>query len=169
MIEERAKQILEDFSIYKELPASISRKHHIGETLSLHLDLAVNVMNHLCDEFNIQGEDKDMLIGATWLHDIGRCAISQKGKVEEAGWKYYEATGYSRIKSLMKIHGSIGRAILDDYDIPRKKEIQRLISVHMSHWYELEPQPENLYEYLICIADYVESRGVDILKYKEHK
>lgn len=81
-IEERAKQILDEFPIHRELPASISGKHHIGETLREHLEIAVNVMKHLCDEFNIHGSDRDMLLAATWLHDIGSCLICQKGKVE---------------------------------------------------------------------------------------
>ena len=163
-IEERAKQILDDFPIHRGMPASLSGKYHIGETQREHLELAVNVMRHLCDEFNIKNPDRDMLIGATYLHDIGLYVITQKGKVDLPNWRYYEKTGYSRIQSLMYIHGTIGRAVINAYDIDRKKEIGDLISVHMSHWYPLEPQPKCRYDDLICIADYAASRGIGIFE-----
>jgi hypothetical protein len=165
-IEERAKQILLDFPIMEHLPASISGKHHIGETQRQHIELAVNVMEHLCQEFNIQGSNRDLLIGATYLHDIGLYVITEKGKVNLPGWEYYSATGYSRIKELMFIHPIISAAILDKYKIDRINEIKKLVSVHMSHWYPLCPQPKTLSDYLICTADYVASRGNGIFKYE---
>lgn len=166
-IELRALEILDDFPIHRELPASLSGKYHIGETQRQHLELAVNVCKHLCDEFNVQKEDRDMLIATTWLHDIGLYIITQKGDVKSSGWKYYKITNYSRLKDVMQIHGTIGACILDNIDIPRKQEIQKLIRSHMSHWYSKEPQPNSLYAYIICIADYVASRGNEILDYKK--
>lgn len=166
IIEKRALEILDKFPIYFELPASLSGKHHIGETQREHLEIAVKVCNHLCDEFNVQGEDRDMLLAATWLHDIGLYIISQKGDIKLDGWKYYKATGYSRLTDIMQIHGTIGACILDNFDIPRKEEILKLIRSHMSHWYPKEPQPDSLYEYIICISDYIASRGKSILDYK---
>lgn len=166
-IEKIALLILGDFPIHYKLPASLSGKTHIGETGRQHLELAVNIMKHLCEEFNIIGSDRDMLIGATWLHDIGVYVISKKGKIEEWGWKYYSATDYSRIESCMRLHPLIGANILNNYDIPRKKEIQRLIKVHMSHWYYDCPNPQNLHEHLICVADYIASYGKGIFEYKE--
>jgi len=168
-ITKRALEILEDFPIHYELPASLGGKYHIGETARQHIELAVNVMQHLCDEFNIKGSDRDLLIGATWLHDIGIYEISKKGNVKERGWKYFEATGYSKHTSSMKKHPILGAYIISYYNIPRKKEVRNLISVHMSHWYPNCPQPENLHEYLICTADYVASRGKGILEYKGRK
>lgn len=164
-IEDYALGILEMFPIHKEMPASISGEHHIGETHRQHLEYAVSVMKHLCDELNISVDDREMLVAATWLHDIGLYAITVKGEVTLQGWKYYES-GYSRLSAGMESHGTIGASVLQDYDIPKKKEIQRLISVHMSHWYPRQPQPEQLYDYLICIADYVASRGAGIFEYK---
>ena len=169
-IEKVALAILDDFPIHKEMPASLSGKYHIGETSREHLEITVNVCKHLCDEFNVHGEDRDMLIAATWLHDIGLYIINQKGDIDVLkGWEYYEATGYSRLVDVMQIHGTIGACILDKFDIPRKDEIQKLIRSHMSHWYSKEPQPNSLYEYIICTSDYVASRGKDIFNYKEKK
>jgi len=169
-IVDQAKHILEQFPIYKELPASLSGKHHFGETHKTHIELTVIVMEHLCDEFNIKGEDRDLLIAAAYLHDIGLYKITQKGKVDLPGWKYFEQSGYSRNENLMYKHGTVGAQVLDDFEIDRKEELKRLISVHMSHWYKDEPQPNTLYEYLICIADYIASKGENIFRYeKTHK
>lgn len=167
IIEQRALEILEEYPIYKELPASVSGKYHIGETQREHLEIAANVIRHLCDEFNVKGEDRDMLIAATYLHDIGLYVITMKGDIKISGWTYYEKTGYSRITALMFIHGSIGRAVINKYKINRKEDIMRLVQLHMSHWYSLEPQPKDLWGYMICTADYTASRGVEILNYKE--
>jgi len=168
IITERALEILNEYAVSENMPASISGKHHIGETRTEHLQLAVNVMSHLCNEFNIHGEDRDMLIASTYLHDIGIYVISSNKKVHIPGWKEYE-TGWSRHGALMQLHPLIGSAVLEMYDIPRKKEIQRLVSIHMSHWYKMCPQPETLYEYLICTADYIASRGQNILKYEKER
>ena len=35
------------------------------------LEIAVKVMKHLCREFNISDNDRDLLIASTYLHDIG--------------------------------------------------------------------------------------------------
>ena len=167
-LETIAQGILTDFPIHLEVPASISGKHHIGETARQHLEMATNVMRHLCREFNISDKDTDMLVAATWLHDLGLYIITKKGNYcNDVGWKHYEKTNYSRLSACMQSHGTIGASILSGYDIPRKVEIMRLVSVHMSHWYPMQPQPETLYERLICIADYTASKGDDIFKYHE--
>ena len=168
-IENRALEILQKFPIYHKMPASISGKYHIGETSEQHLISTVNVMSHLCNEFNIKKEDRDMLLATSWLHDIGLYVITKKGKVNLLGWVYYDISGYSRLQACMQSHGSIGVDVLEEYDIPRKKEIQRLISVHMSHWYKNQSQPTNLYEYLICVADYTASRGKRMLERAEFR
>jgi len=156
-ITKQALKIIEDYPIYEELPASISGKYHLGETLRQHSELAVKIIKALCLEFNISDEDTDMLIAATYLHDIGNCAISRKGKVE--GYDYYEKTGFSRLNIVHKAHPIISALVIDKYDIDRKEEIKRLVSVHMSHWYKgYCPQPNNLFEYLICTADFMASR-----------
>jgi len=130
-------------------------------------------MKHLCDEFNIHGTQKDILIASTYLHDIGIYAITVKGKVDIPSWKYYEETDYSRSPALMQLHPLISSSLLDRYKDKINKfileKIKQLVSVHMSHWYPMCPQPNNLDEYLICTADYVASRGTGILKYGGRK
>lgn len=166
-IEKRAIEILNEcFPNYKDIPASISGKYHIGETHEQHLQLVNNILKHMCDEFNIHDIKRDILLASGWLHDIGEYEIIVKGKVDGDQWTYYEKSDYSRLNNLMKSHGSIGAKILDNYDIPFKEDIKRLVACHMSHWYKNEPQPQQLDEYLICVADYVASRGTGIFEYK---
>lgn len=166
-LEKQALGILKDFPIINELPASLSGKHHIGETAIQHLELAVNVMKHLCLEFNVPKEDWDLLIAATYLHDIGGYPLCVKGKMDLPHWKYHEATGFSRLDCFFYSHPILSAELIEGYEIDRKEEIKRLVSVHMSHWYKDCPQPDltNLYEVLICTADYVASKGDGILKY----
>ena len=155
-IEQQAKNILEKFPQFKEQPASISGKYHFGETLAEHTERCVSIMKHMCDSLNICGSDRDMLIAATYLHDLGKVRITRKGIVDITNWKYFEKTGYSRIDILMHLHPLISSGMLDRFEIDRKDEIKRLVSVHMGHWYkDTCPQPENLYERLIILADYL--------------
>ena len=166
-IENQAKKILSNYPIIKELPCSLSGRYHIGETAQEHLERTANIMRHLCDEFGVKEHDRDMLIAAAYLHDIGLYIITKKGKVDEPGWKYHKETNFSRLDSLMRLHPLLGAAILEDCRLGRKKDIQRLVSVHMSHWYHrFCPQPKGLYEYMICTADYFASRK-NITEYTE--
>jgi hypothetical protein len=147
------------------MPASISGKFHIGETSMQHLENTATIMKHLCDEFKINKEDRDMLIGAAYLHDVGLALITRKGKIEEPGWKYYKETGYSRLTLFARIHPYLSACVIEEYHIPRKEELKRLVSIHMSHWYQMTPRPKGRYEDLLCIADYLASR--DVRKYEE--
>ena len=97
-IEKTAKYILNQYSIINTMPASISGKFHIGETAMQHAENTVIIMKHLCDEFKINENDRDMLIASAYLHDIGLALITKKGIVTEPGWKYYPETGYIRLQ-----------------------------------------------------------------------
>lgn len=165
-ITERAKEILENYPIYKKMPASLSGKYHHGESHKEHLEKSVNVMKHMCKEFNIGSNDRDMLIATMLLHDIGLYVITVQGMRVGPQWKYYKSSYYSRLKDCMQLHGSIGASVLDNYEIPRRPEIQNLIRKHMSHWYPMEPQPETFYERLVCISDYVAAYGENTFKFK---
>lgn len=124
-------------------------------------------MKLLCDEFDIPLEDIDLLIASVLLHDIGLNLITIKGKVEIDGWKYYENTGYSRNETLWRLHPNISaQYILDNCDIPRKIEIANLVSIHMSKQFQHCKQPYNLYEYLVCLVDYISSRKEITYDYK---
>ena len=159
-IEKRAKEILQDFPQIKEQPASISGKFHIGETIEEHLERCASVMRHLCDGMNIRGEDRDMLIACAYLHDLGKLPITVKGCLNDGGWRYHEKSNYSRIDEFMKVHGILSAMVLDNYRIPRREEIKRIIAVHMGWWYanNYNPRPNNLYEYLMVEADYLATR-----------
>ncbi|KKL64180.1 hypothetical protein LCGC14_2167600 [marine sediment metagenome] len=159
-LEKQALEIFQDFPIINELPASVSGKHHIGETARQHIQTTVHVMKHLCLEFNVPEEDQDLLIASAWLHDIGGYPLCVKGKMDLPHWHYYD-TGFSRLDCFFYLHPVLSAEIINGYEIDRKEEIKRLVSVHMSHWYKDCPQPDltKLYEVLICTADYVASKG----------
>ena len=163
-IEHQALEILKDFSVIENQPASISGKYHINETAKEHIILCAKVMHHLCDEFNVNDNDRDMLQACAYLHDLGIYIITLKQKINHPTWEQYDS-GYSKSKPLMKLHPIISAEALKDYEIDRKEEIQRIISTHMSHWYQSCPQPENLYEYLLCVADFIASKGNKIFEY----
>ena len=166
--EKRALEILELYSIHKTIPASISGKNHIGETALDHLKLVNNILNHLCDEFNIQGDKRDILLAAGWLHDLGIYIITRAWDCSNLpGWIYYEKTGYCRFDELMTKHGSVGADEILHYNIKDKEKISKLVACHMSHWYKDEPQPKELLEYLLCIADYIASKGDKIFNYEK--
>ena len=161
---EKAKEILKKFDT--EQPASLSGKFHHGETMQEHLEKCVNIMKYLCDAFGIVDENREVLIASAWLHDIGKLVLSQKQK-NEGLYRNFEC-GYSRIDCLMKIHPIISDILLDEFNIGRKADIKRLVSVHMGHWYKNRymPRPKQLDEYLIIMADYLASRKGDLFKYE---
>jgi len=166
-IEYRARAILSNFKEGLASPASLSGKFHLSETIEQHLERCVNIMEYLCDAFKIEGEDRDLLIAAILLHDIGKFVITQKGTSSRFLWVNYKS-GFTRVDQLMKIHPIIGSMLLTELDLPRKKEIQRLVSVHMGNHYKNNhnPRPNNLFEYLICLADFLSSRGGDLFKHE---
>jgi hypothetical protein len=157
-ITERAKEILLSFPQFCQTPTSLSGKYHHGETHLIHAEETANAMRHLCIEFNIPEADRDLLIAACYLHDIGLTLITVKGKTNPS-FKYFEATDYSRNESKFDVHAMLSAEVILGLEIERKDELMRLVSVHMSHWHPKCPQPQNLYEYLICIADYVVTYG----------
>ena len=166
-LEERALEILNSLEGFEDMPAAIDGLYHHGETMKDHLTQTVEIIKDLCREFKISEEDKDMLSAAGWLHDIGKYPITRKGLqvtsliIGEDKWEYYEKTDYSRMIGKMEEHSTLGSMMMSTFHICRKKEIQRLIEIHMSHWYPKQPQPDltNLFEIIICTADYLASRG----------
>jgi putative nucleotidyltransferase with HDIG domain len=167
-ITKRAIELLwERFPEWETQPSSLSGMFHGGDSMGEHLRKAVNIMKHLCDCFDIPDEDRDMLIAATYLHDIGKYTITSDVSIERHGWKYFPRTRYSRLEALMKIHGPVGAAVLADYKIDRKEEIKGMIASHMGHWSSDAPQPITFYQHLVCIADYLSSRDGTINDYTE--
>ena len=174
-LEDIAREILKKYPIYKQMKASISGKHHIGETQKEHLDLAYNIACHLCKEFNVTGNARDKILCAILLHDIGLYVITKKGKVNIKGWDYFPETGYSRNYDLMKLHPVIGAVIADrelkEYGVSDTERgyIKRCIASHMSHWYkDTCPEPDGTLEvYIVCTSDYIASKGKAIFEKKE--
>jgi putative nucleotidyltransferase with HDIG domain len=166
-IEFRAKEILQEFPQILVQPASLSGEFHCGETVMQHLERCASIMRHLCDGMNIHGEDRDMLIACAYLHDLGIYSISKQEKIELPNWIYHEKTGWSRIDTLMAIHPIMSAIILNQYVIPRRKEIQQIISTHMGYWYanHYNPRPQTLYEYLMVEADYLSTRSDSLVEF----
>lgn len=167
-IEIKALEILKNFPQIEEQPASLSGNNHFGETCRQHLERCASIMRQLCDGMNIHGEDRDMLIACAYLHDLGIYAITRKGNIidpDDLYWKYYPESNYCRMDNFMEEHPLISADILDKYDIDRKEEIKRIISIHMGHWYSKTPRPKNLYEYLMVLSDFLSTRKEDIFTY----
>jgi len=170
IITDKALKILEEnFEDLLEQPASLSGKYHRSETMREHLTRCANIMEHLCDAFDIKDSDRDMLVASAWLHDIGKLILAVKGEVNKKLWRNHP-TGWSRMDWMMKLHPQIGYILLEEFRIGRRTEIQRLISVHMGHWYKnpFVPKPKGLYEHLIILADYLASRKGDLFNYEEN-
>ena len=161
-LEQHALKLLISYPQIQEIPASISGKYHSGETLFEHLQTTANIMKHLCDEFAIEGESRDILVAAAWLHDIGNCGITIKGNVEEPGWNYFPATGYSRHSVLYFVHPILSTLIISASQIPNATQINDIVITHMSHWSPRCPQPITFEQKLLCTADYIASKGEKI-------
>ncbi len=169
-ITQQALIIFENFPIYKEMGASVSGKHHQGETAEQHLSRTAKFMRLMCTSLNISEEDTDMLVACAYLHDIGTYLISAKGcpnclnpkslaiTADKLHYTYFEKTGYSRLNHLMKIHPIISAEILEDFKIDRKEEIQDIIKTHMGHWYKNTPRPTTLFDKLLVQADYLATK-----------
>jgi HD superfamily phosphohydrolase YqeK len=155
-IEQQAYNLLNKrFLGWREVPASISGRFHGNESMDLHIKHTVSVTKHLCDCYDIQGEDRDLLVASAVLHDMGKFVISTPSKIMIPGWRYYPQTDYSRIEGLYKIHGPVGAAVLDDYKIDRKDELKAIVASHMHRFAPDAPQPITLYQHIICLADYI--------------
>jgi len=170
----KAIDILNDHPEYLDIPASISGKHHHGETQFEHIKQTVTVIQHLCDEFDVRGTNRSIVIAAGLLHDIGLVTITVKGDVDLPGWKYNKATGYSRQKESWFLHPLFSALIVEKYDweidyYDYKEILKKLVSSHMSHWYKVCPQPEGKLAYILCAADYIAGYGVGIFEYKKRK
>ena len=171
-IEEQAYALLNKcFLGWREVPASISGRFHGGESMEVHIKNTVSVTKHLCDCYGVSEEDRDLLIGAAILHDMGKFVITTPSKMMIKGWRYYPQTDYSRLEGLMKIHGPVGAAVLDDHKIDRQKELKDIVASHMHRFSPDAPQPITLYQHLICIADYIATIGnrQELINYEERE
>lgn len=146
-------------------PTSLSALYHPKDpTVMEHLKRTVWFAHELAREFDITGEDYDILISAALLHDIGLMEITAPGKIEAPGWKYYPETNFSRkLDGAMEMHPIYGSIIIGKKPFKCSRRIQNLVEVHMEHWYNKTCRlPNDLLEYCVCIADYLASRDITI-------
>lgn len=157
--------ILKDFlQKIKELPASLSLKHHLGETSETHIIRVIWFVKRICEEFNLNQEDKDVLIASALLHDIGNCVVTTKNRICEEYQKYYK-TGWYRSVEGAKFHPIIGMFVVGQRAIELRQHTNPLviktaliISTHMSHWHLECPKPSTDVEKFLALADYLASR-----------
>lgn len=148
----------------KSIPSSISREYHHGESQEKHIEEVLDILYELMREFNIQGDERDILISASILHDISNCIfISEEHNDKEFQklyvgklWRSNEAYFYHPLLSSF----IVGKYILETKNPDwRLFKIARIISTHMSHWLNKYcPEPDDLLGYILCVADYIASR-----------
>ena len=148
-----------------KIPASLSRKWHLGEGLTNHLLRTVWFSEHLACECDLEPIERDMLISASLLHDVGNALIATKKRKPDAYQRFYP-TGYNRSEVGYQNHPMISQFMVGEYillngkeDNPHLTKIAKMCASHMEHWHQDTcPMPSDLLEELLCIADYFASR-----------
>jgi len=172
-IKENTRRLVDKYEEkIKTQPTSLSGKYHRSDpVVELHLRRTTWFANELCREFNVIGIERDSIISASILHDVGNYEFSHKGNVEKCA-NYYPATGWCRMFPLDQ-HPLEGKKIIDEKSFKKSEEIGRMVASHMSHWHKNCPQPTKLDEYIVCIADYFASKeevsveGINLSQAKE--
>jgi len=148
----------------KDLPASLTHRHHLGETHEEHLKRTVYFSLELAREFNLTQNEKDIVISASILHDIGYFEFVSKKRCNDEYQKLY-STGFNRSREAYLYHPVLGQFWIGKYIVEKRKllpelfQIAKLVASHMSHWLkECNPEPQSLLEYIVCTADYFASR-----------
>jgi len=145
------------------LPASISGKHHLGETAQGHIMRVVWFVKRIIEEFDLSQDESDILLSSAILHDIGNCVVTTKQRISEAQIEY--KTGWYRSVDGAKYHPIFSMVMIKceafDLKIGENVLIVKVaftVSSHMSHWSPECPQPtDDLAKYL-ALADYLASR-----------
>jgi len=151
------------YNALRELPSSISGKHHPSDERSRyglirHLCRVAKFSEHIAVEFKLSPKDRDRLIAAALLHDISKCDTNQwNGKEwirDEIQDELHPLLSSVILRSIYIKEFSMFPELQDDVDA-----IARLIERHMSHWtYPSNPKPETLLEHLFCLADYISAK-----------
>lgn len=149
----------------KEMPASLSGKYHKGETLESHLCEVAGFSFVMAEELDIKDRNLDILLGASLTHDVGRCLIAKKGKVD--GWKHYEETGWSRkTPEDERTHPLLSAYVIGLVSaFDGAPEMELLVATHMGKWFSCYcPTPEmlssklNIMATVLSLADYMASK-----------
>ena len=161
---------------YKELydyPPSFSGKYHTHEkTIRDHVNRCVYFAQLLLTEFSINELERDIVISACILHDIGKiyCGFKIDPTTEgqkhvvyrlSADIKHHELTNWAQSKSLSEAHPILSSLIIALHPFPHSRRVQDLVEIHMSHWYKHTcRQPNSVLEYIMCSADYLATKEV---------
>ena len=139
------------------MPTSLSLKYHTKDPLMVvHLARAFKLANDLCREFDIRGVERDIILSAILLHDIGKLEWHKKGNLEGC-YKYFPESNWCKLHEEW-MHPLDGGIIVRRTEFKYANQIAELIESHMSHWTPQCPQPKTLAQYIICSADYLSSR-----------
>jgi len=140
-------------------PSPSGKFHNHEETLEDHIVDVVCCAQEIAREFKITGDDFDVLVSACILHDMGRVKTTKLGRVEgeDDNWKYYPKTGWSQY-DYGKKHPFDSNDLIKENPFHLSDRVRDLVKCHMSHWYAYCPQPRNLLQYAMCIADYLATR-----------
>ena len=149
----------------EELPASISGKYHLGESTKDHIIRVVWFVNRIIEEFNLNQDEKDILVSSALLHDIGSCVVTTKERKPNEQQEYYQ-TGWYRSIEGAQFHPIIGGILVNREAFEKGQETNLLvikvilaISSHMSHWSCPDcPLPRDDLEKFLALADYLASR-----------
>lgn len=148
----------------RNAPPSVSGKHHPWEPTCLdHLKRVFMIVKELSVEFNVTGQELDILYSATLLHDTGHYAMIHQGQTDVKGqplgdgWKYYETTGWAR-KGDPETHPILSSLVIATHHFECSRQVQNLVESHMSHWYARKCRaPQSLLEFILCASDYLSS------------
>ncbi len=148
-------------------PPSISGKHHKHEpVMVIHLQRTVFFAEMLSREFNVSEEERDIIIGAAILHDIGSVRITKRGMIGGPGWKYYPKSDWSRIGD-GNLHPLYGSIVIGERPFRNSSRISDLVMVHMGFWYRRScpvPRKDDLLAWILCTSDYLASRDRIVIK-----
>ena len=152
--------LLENEGWYYTYPVSVSGKYHKHEpNMIAHVSRCIYFAQQFVKAFNLGNESADILYAGVILHDIGCSMVTANVKVDDPGWKYYEATGWSRKNGHDLMHPIYSSIMIAANPFKHSREIQDLVECHMAHWYgDRCRQPVTMLEHLCCTCDYLASR-----------
>ena len=153
------EHMLNLYSLYLEMPASLSGKYHLGDTLISHSVRAMHFARLMCKEFAIEGLARDEVMAATMIHDIGKCKIVTK-KYSKGRYLYDSPTGKWWMSGGTKLweHPFVGKdMVMLEIRFPMESRVRiaGMVEKHMSHWCKEPIMPETLQERIVALSDFL--------------
>lgn len=173
------KIVYKHYFVFQYYLCSFSGRFHPREKyLYQHVERCVYFAKHLLDEFKIHPFQRDVIIAACILHDIGKlyCAYDHKhtpnqyittiqNRVSQCQMQYHENTGWYQNQTFQRLHPILSSFIIGAHPFKQCRQVQDLVEIHMSHWSKQAcRQPDNILHYIMCSSDYLASRDIDIPK-----